>query len=182
MHEAIRLTPETWAWTTDNRYLHVRSRGRYGPVPGAITAGVFAVYFFVEGFEPFSVFRLLLGVGTGYVAFRLWRRTNLTADATGITWHRFLRTVRWRYQAVDHFESAWRPARDGGRSVCALRVHLSDGRAQWLPGLEGPPGAGTIRHAPREDPWSVEELVAHLNSILTDLRRTSAGSRKAKAS
>jgi hypothetical protein len=181
VHEAIRRTPETWAWTTETRYLHVRVRGRTGPVPGAVAAGLFAVYFFVEGFEPFSVFRLVLGLCTGLAAFRLWRRTTLTASPRGITWHTFLRTVRWRYDAVDHFESAMRPARDGGIAT-ALRVHLSDGRVQWLRGLEGRPGALVVYQVPREKPWALEDLVSQLNSILADLRATAPSSRKAKAS
>ena len=103
-------------------------------MPATVTCGVLALYFLVEAFEPFSVFRLALGLATAALTFRLALRTKLSADQDGVVWHTLTRTRHWPYRAIDHFEVASRVDGPSESSKQVLRIHLADGHAQWLGG------------------------------------------------
>jgi hypothetical protein len=151
-------------------------------LPVAVTCGVFAVYFLVEAFLPFSVFRLALGIATAVLTFRLATRGTLVSAQDGIRWHTVMRTSHWRYSAIDHFELAVR-TRASGSQQHMMRIHLRDGRAQWLRALEEPPKVEdedrSIPSRPdlpgsrlpwyRRPPPNLSEVVAQLNRILTQV-------------
>ena len=50
------------------------------------------LYFLVEAFEPFSLFRLFLGIATAALAVRFAIRGTLVAGKDGIEWHTMMRT------------------------------------------------------------------------------------------
>jgi hypothetical protein len=174
VHETNRRTSEASAWARQSPYLRVRVGGQTGPLPAAIACGVLALYFFVEGFAPFSIFRLALGILTGWVAVRLGLRTTLRASEDGVSWYTVMRKWQWPYDAIDHFEIARRRISESSSSREVLRIHLSDGRAQWLRGIEEPAGSAVIRNSQSSDLWSLEDLAEHLNAILADLKATTS--------
>ena len=107
-------------------------------MPAAVTSGVFAIYFLVEAFEPFSTFRLLLGIATAALTVRLALRGTLVAGKGGIKWHTVMRTWSWPYSEVGHFELAVRTSASGP-AVRVMRIHLKDGHVQWLGALRSSP-------------------------------------------
>ena len=123
-----------------------------------VTCGVFALYFLVEAFEPFSLFRLFLGIATAALAVRLVIRGTLVAGKDGIEWHTMMRTRRWPYEAVSDFDLAVRPGQVPGSAKRVVRIHLVDGRAQWLNGLED------------SDNAHLYSQLDELNSILSGMR------------
>jgi hypothetical protein len=143
-------------------YLRVTARGRTGPVPAAVTSGVFAIYFLAEAFEPFSTFRLVLGIATAALTVRLALRGTLVASRGGVKWHTVMRTWRWPYSEIDHFELAVR-TRASGPAVRVMRIHLRDGHAQWL---------GALEELPESDASAValEESVVRLNRMAANAR------------
>lgn len=177
-------------------YLRVTARGPTGPLPAAVTSGVFAIYFLVEAFEPFSTFRLVLGMATAMLTVRLALRATLVAGRGGIKWRSVMRTWSWPYSAVDHFELAVR-TRASGPALRVMRIHLVDGHAQWLAALEEVPAHGSSPGPSDRDfpglsgiagipglvglgllrrgraPVSLEESVAQLNRMLTATGRRS---------
>jgi len=178
VYETSRRTSEAFTWAGQAPYLRVRVSGQSGPLPAAITCGVLALYLFIEAFTPFSVFRLVLALVTGYAGWRLAQRTTLIASGQGVTWCTAVRKLQWRYDAIDHFEIAERRGSESSTPREVLRIHLEDGRAQWLRGIEEPAGSAVIRHGSGSDPWSLAELAENLNAILSDLKST-ASARKA---
>jgi hypothetical protein len=141
-------------------YLRVTAHGRTGPVPAAVISGVFAIYFLVEAFEPFSTFRLVLGIATAALTVRLALRGTLVASKGGIKWHTVMRTWSWPYPEIDHFELAVR-TRASGPAVRVMRVHLRDGRAQWL---------GALEELPQTSAAALEESAARLNGMVASSR------------
>jgi hypothetical protein len=174
VHETSRRTSERSEWAGETGNLRVRVSGQSGPLPGAVACGVLAAFFLVEGFAPFSVFRLALAILTGYAAWRLALRTTLIASNQGVTWYTAVRKIQWPYDAIDHFEIAQRRVSESSSPREVLRIHLSDGRAQWLRGIEDPAGSAVIKHGQGSDPWALAELAEHLNAILGDLKRTTS--------
>ncbi len=187
LSRAVNFAPGAGEWTrrvdgpqkhlrgpVESRYLRVRVGGQGGPLPTAVACGVLALYFFVEAFAPFSLFRLALALLTGYAAWRLAQRTTLIASDQGITWYTTVRKLQWPYNAIDHFEIAERRGSESSSPREVLRIHLSDGRAQWLRGIEEPAGSAVMKHSPGSDRWSVAELADNLNAILSDLKRTTS--------
>jgi hypothetical protein len=177
VHDASGRTPAPQPDRSDS-YLRIVARGPTRPLPAAVTCGVFAIYFLVEAFEPFSVFRLVLGIATAALTVRLANRGTLVASKDGIRWHTVMRTSHWPYEAVDHFELAVRP-RTSGPVLRVMRIHLTDGRAQWLGALVEPPEQQDEPHPgpPRrffpgdlvfnmQPPRPLDEVVVQLNRIL----------------
>ena len=183
MHDASGRTPAPHKRGRSDSYLRIAARGPTGPLPAAITCGVFAIYFLVEAFEPFSVFRLVLGIATAALTVRLAFRGTLVAFKDGIRWHTVMRTSHWPYEAVDHFELAARP-RTSGPLLRVMRIHLTDGRAQWLgalvetPEQQDEPHSGlSRRYFPgglisfnRQPPLPLDAVVVQLNRILNAAR------------
>jgi hypothetical protein len=182
VYEASRRTPAASGRTRDFRVLQVRLSGQSGPVPSALVSGFFALYFLVEAFAPFSVFRLCLAAAAGLLTFRLALRTRLVAGDQGITWCSTVRTSGWRYGVIDHFEVANRSDSLQAETRRALRAHIVGGRAQWLRGFESLSGARIVRHSPDGDRWTLEELAGELNQILADRRRRTLSLKASKAS
>jgi hypothetical protein len=139
---------------------------------------VFALYFLVEAFEPFSLFRLFFGFATAALAVRLSIRGTLFAGKDGIEWHTMMRTRRWPYEAVNDFDLAVRPGQPPGSTKRVVRIHFVDGRAQWLNGLEERPDP-QIRlrwpwrraDATASDDGELYSQLDALNSILAGMRR-----------
>lgn len=185
MHDASGRTPAPRERGQSDCYLRIAARGPTGPLPAAVTCGVFAIYFLVEAFEPFSVFRLVLGIATTVLTVRLALRGTLLASTDGIKWHTVMRTSHWPYEAVDHFELAVRP-RTSGPALRVMRIHLTNGRAHWLGALVEPPeqqdearsglssrySSGGLLSFNRRLPLPLDEVVAQLNRILTAARET----------
>jgi hypothetical protein len=182
VYEANRRTPAASGRTRDYRVLQVRVSGQSGPAPSAVLCGVLALYFLVEAFAPFSIFRLCLAGAAGFLTFRLALRTRLVAGTEGITWCSAVRTSGWRYGVIDHFEVANRSDSLQASTKRALRAHLVGGRAQWLRGFESQPGSPLIRHSPDGDQWTLEELAGELNQLLADRRRRTLALNASKAS
>jgi hypothetical protein len=134
------------------------------------------LYFLIEAFEPFSAFRLMLGVATTVLTIRLAVRGTLVASAEGIDWYTMLRTRRWPYETVSHFDLAVRTGRRSGSSPRVARIHLFDGRAQWLNGLEEVPESGPAfgrspgGRASAASPDNLETRLEALNKIVAGLR------------
>lgn len=194
MHEASGRTPAARRDGSSST-LTVSARGRAGPLPGAAISGGFSVFFLVEAFMPFNWFRLVLGVACGVLCVRLAGRFVLVTRPEGVEWHTFLRTRRWPNAALDHFEVAERsgPSPDG-RRVTALRVHLADGSAHWLTGLEAAPGrdvrspgfswpdAGSHDSGLgwlRAEPVGLEDLADELNVVISSHDATARVEREA---
>ena len=74
------------------------------------------MYFLVEAFAPFSVFRLGLSLAVAALTVRLAMRSKLVADGDGIEWHTMMRTRRWPYETVSYFDLALR----GGESSSSI--------------------------------------------------------------
>jgi hypothetical protein len=143
---------------------------------------VFSLFFLVEAFEPFSVFRLVLGIATAALTVRLAIRGTLVAGKDCIKWHTVMRTWRWPYSTVDHFELAVR-SRASGPQPRVMLIHLTDGRARWLGALQELPGgerdprpvrlptssAGGRLTSLWPPPQPLEEVVSQLNLILTEV-------------
>jgi hypothetical protein len=174
VYETSRRTSEAFTWAGQAPYLRVRVSGQSGPLPAAFTCGVLALYFVIEAFSPFSIFRLALALVTGYAGWRLAQRTTLIASGQGVTWYTAVRKLQWPYQSIDHFEIAERRSSESSSPREVLRIHLKDGRAQWLRGIEEPAGSAVIKHGSASDLWSLEELAGNLNAILSDLKRTTS--------
>ena len=137
MHDASGRTPARSVRGLSESHGRVTVRGRTGPLSAAtVTCGVFALYFLVEAFEPFSLFRLFLGIATAALACRLAIRGTLVAGKDGVEWRTMMRTRRWPYEAVHYFDLAVRPGQGPGTVRRVARIHLTDGRGQWLNGLE----------------------------------------------
>jgi hypothetical protein len=177
MHDASGWTPAGSARGSTVPRIHVTVRGRNGPVsPATVLSAGLALYFLVEAFEPFSAFRLVLGIFTAAFTLRLTMRGTLIASPDGIEWRTILRTRRWPYEAVSYFDLALRSGGGSGSSTRVARIHLVDGRAQWLNGLEeqDPELAFGLRGSRRpSDTSAVEGLdfkIDALNKIVDDLR------------
>jgi hypothetical protein len=166
VRDASATTRARSAWASQDRYLDTRARGHTGPVPATVSCGLLAIYFLVEAFEPFSLFRLALGLITSALTFRLALRTKLAAEQEGIVWHTLTRTRRWPYRMIDHFEVANRIDGQSGSSRRVLRVHLADGHAQWLRGLEDSDGSTPVRFERSGEPQTLDQLAARLNGIV----------------
>ncbi len=179
MHYASGRTPAGSMGQLPDNHARMTVRGRSGPVSfTTVMTGLLALYFLVEAFEPFSAFRLVLGVATAALAFRLAVQGTLVASEEGIEWHTVMRTRRWPYDAVSYFDFALRTRDQSGSSTRVARIHLADGRAQWLNGLEEPP-PGPSTFLVRPPTWfagstsraDLEEGLDALNRILADLRQ-----------
>jgi hypothetical protein len=180
VHNSGSWLPASEAGELEQESLRIRASGWNGPLPGAIACGALAAYFEVEAFFPFSVFRLVLGLVTAVVAVLLSRRGTLSASRGEIAWHTVGFTRRWPYSAVDHFEVAMRSNESTGSVSRVLRMHLSDGKAQWLGGLHEP----SSETSPLSERWrrqqpDLDEVADELNRILrkpvSDARHREAG-------
>jgi hypothetical protein len=141
VHQASGRTPAGSPTGPSDTHLNMTVRGRRaGPLSfTTVTSGILALYFLVEAFEPFSAFRLVLGAATAALTVRLAARGTLVASAEGIKWHTMMTTRRWPYSAVSHFDLVVRSGERSASPRRVARIHLVDGRAQWLTGLEEPP-------------------------------------------
>jgi hypothetical protein len=140
--------------------------------------GLLALYFLVEAFEPFSAFRLVLGLATAALTVRLAANGTLVASEAGVEWRTMTRTRRWPYNAVSYFDLAFRSPANSASSTRVARVHFADGRAQWLNGLEESlPASSALRvrwwpeRAGSTSAVDLEEELDALNSTLADLRQ-----------
>jgi hypothetical protein len=177
MHDASGWTPAGSARRSPDPRLHVTVSGHNGPiVPSAVLSAGLALYFLVEAFEPFSAFRLVLGIGMAALTLRLMMRGKLIASPDGIEWRTMLRTRRWPYAMVSFFDLAYRSSEGSGSSTRVARIHLLDGRAQWLNGLEerDPELAFALRWSRRPSDTSASDgldgKIDALNKIVDDLR------------
>ncbi|MFZ0664977.1 MAG: hypothetical protein WAM97_04425 [Acidimicrobiales bacterium] len=180
MHNSGSWLPSSQAGELEHESLRIRASGWNGPLPGAIACGLLAAYFLVEAFFPFSVFRLILGLATASIAVLLSRRGTLSASRGEIAWHTVLLTRRWPYSAVDHFEVARRSNESTGSVSRVLRMHLADGKAQWLGALHEPASQGSLLPVRwRQEQPDLDEVAEELNRILskpaTDTRHRVAG-------
>lgn len=164
------ISPSRWrpAAQAGEERLTIKASGWNGPLPGAIACGVLGAYFLAEAFLPLSVFRLLLGLAFELLAVRMWRRSRLVLSDDHVEWHTMLRTWRWPTAAVDHFEVATRRTNASAPPVRALRMHLCDGRAQWLRGLEETrsPSDSLIPERWRFAQPDLDEVVGVLNELV----------------
>jgi len=177
MHDASGWTPAGSARRSPDPRLHVTVSGRNGPVsPSTVLSAGLALYFLIEAFEPFSAFRLVLGIFVAALTLRLTMRGKLIASPDGIEWRTMLRTRRWPYAMVSYFDLAGRSGEVSGSSTRVARIHLVDGRAQWLNGLEerDPELAfGLLRMRRPSDTSASEGLdskIEALNKMVGDLR------------
>jgi hypothetical protein len=160
-------------------HIRVAVRGRTGPLSAAtVTCGVLALYFLAEAFEPFSWFRLFLGIATAALAARLAVRGTLIAGKDVIEWRTMMRTRRWPYESVHDFDLALRPGQAPGSARRVVRIHLVDGRAQWLHGLEERPDPpvrlrwpwGRAEADPSDDDDALYSQLDALNRVLAGMR------------
>ncbi len=178
MHDASGRTPAGSVRGLSETHPRLTVRGRAGPLSAsAVTTGLLALFFFVEAFEPFSVFRLLLAIVTAALSVRLAVRGTLVARPEGIEWHTMMRTRHFPYAAVSHFDLAVNPDDSFESFKRVARIHLVDGHAQWLHGLERPsdpdlqvgwPWRRTGGVSGSDD---LESQLDTLNRIVDDLRR-----------
>lgn len=179
MHNASGRTPAGPAGELPDTHLPTTVRGRTGPLSfTTVVTGLLALYFLIESFEPFSAFRLVLGVATAALTIRLAVRGALVVSEAGIEWRTVTRTRRWPYDAVSYFDLAYRSPEHSGSSTRVARVHLVDGRAQWLNGLEEPPpGSSVLRvrwpqlFAGSASPEHLEDEFDTLNRVISNLRQ-----------
>ncbi len=116
MHYASGRTPAGSAGQLEGSHARMTIRGRTGPLSfTTLMTGLLALYFLVEAFEPFSVFRLVLGVATAALTVRLAVHGTLVASEAGVEWRTMTRTRHWPYNAISYFDLAF-------RSPAALRV------------------------------------------------------------
>jgi len=181
---ASRRVPATPMRDLEETQLRVTANGRNGPLPGTIACGALSVYFLVEAFEPFSLFRLFLGVATAVFGIRMSQRWTLVAGKGHIRWHTVLRTRTWLYAEVDHFEVGLRFEESTGNALRVLRMHLADGTAQWMRGLAEPTRGDSVSNirdsrllpqrlsSVRRLP--LEQIAMQLNEIVTDTRTLGA--------
>jgi hypothetical protein len=204
VQEASGRTSSPQEGGPSDTYLRVTGRGSTGPVPAAAMSGVFAAYFLVEAFEPFSLFRLVLGIATAALTLRLALSGTLVADKEGIKWHTLMRTWQWPYAAVDHFELAVRSPVPSDPPAQVMLIHLADGRAQWLGALQEPlrpaavdpsrrrpaldrpkPKYPALNHLDGLRFWRrppaepLDEVVLRLNRIVTGLHENGKAAREA---
>ena len=129
----------------------------------------FAPFFFVEGFFPFSVFRIVLGLVVAMIGIRMAGRFTLLAGPEGVEWRTTAKTRRWPYSSIDHFELARRSGESAGTQAQILRIHLTDGRAQWLVGVDGRRRHSSWFGSSERGP-SLEHVVSELNRIVAESR------------
>jgi hypothetical protein len=177
VHYASGRTPAGSAGQLEGIHARMTVRGRTGPLSfTTVMTGLLALYFLVEAFEPFSAFRLVLGVATAALTVRLAVHGTLVVSEAGIEWRTMTRTRRWPYNAVSYFDLAFRSPVRSASSTRVARVHFADGRAQWLNGLEEPlPVSSTLRVRwwPEGSTSAVdlEEELDALNMTLAGLRQ-----------
>jgi hypothetical protein len=156
--------PAETEWESNGSRIRISPRGRNGPLPATVACAVLSVFFFVEAFEPFSVFRLVLGLFTAALGIRVSRRWTLVVDRDEVIWHTVLRTRRWTYAEIEHFEVATRTSSSSDVPESALRVHLTNRRVLWLRGLEQP---------------DLPDIAEHLNMMLRGSSRREVFARAA---
>lgn len=88
MHDASGRTSATSARGLSETHTRVTVRGTGLLSAATVTCGVLSLYFLVEAFEPFSVFRLILGIATATLTLRLAIRGNACRN--------------WRWNRVAH--------------------------------------------------------------------------------
>lgn len=152
-------------------YRRRRRRGEAGPWLATCCVGLLGIFFLVEAFAPFSLLRLVLAMATLALAARLWMCDTIFAGHGVVVWRSIIRTRRWPYEAVDRFEVATRPkvfsaVPEPAKTV--LRIHLTDGRLQWLAGLEEP--LGEDRDWMNRGQIGLEDVASRLNALLAEKR------------
>jgi len=189
VRDASVRTPANEAGELYELRLRITARGPKEILPGTIICLALAVYLLVEAFEPFSVFRLALAIAIALLAIRMAKCWTLAVGDGHIEWHTALRTRRWLYSEVDRFELAVRSSGSEATAVRVLRMHMANGRAQWMNRLQEPASpdiAGGSVHATQSywpdsrwatisDLWppqyeaALDDVVAQLNSVVTDV-------------
>ena len=91
MYDARRRTRANSAHGPSETDVRVTVRAPGLLSAGSVICAVLAVYFLIEAFAPFSVFRLLLAIVTATLGVRLAIRGTLIATADGIEWHTMMR-------------------------------------------------------------------------------------------
>jgi hypothetical protein len=194
VRDASGWTPAFQAGDRDETYLRVTKRGLSEILPGTLICGGLALYFLIEAFEPFSIFRLLLAVVTAFLTVRLFRSGTIIVAAGQVEWHTILRTRRWSYSDIGHFALGIRTGEPDAQGLRVLRMHMADGRAQWINGLThgfGPDSGWVVVHFSQsqwpESRWSVpgrfwthsertdpDDVVAQLNLVIADVQNNKA--------